>query len=181
MKKIILALSLALPFTSLIAAPKASKASKVAVEDNPFTPARNAASGNLSTTLVIMQKMAKGCVGKGDVTEERIKTVQTDWQNKNKVFLQVHNDYLRGYFSTIKEIEGDEALKKANSAMVKLVNEQADKTITAMTEKYDLGTACLKYFNKVASGTMDIKEGYPDYKVWRGMVEYSGGKVPASK
>ncbi|QLG87806.1 hypothetical protein HQ393_05780 [Chitinibacter bivalviorum] len=187
MKKSLLVLAMAIPLSTMAATPKTESTKKAtpapapAIEDNPFTPQRNKAAGAISTTIVIMQKMSKGCVNKGGVTEEKIKISQQNFADQNQVFLQMHRSYLSGFFGAIKETNGEEAAIKANSDMVKMVNEQADVTINDMTGKYKTDEACKKYFDKLATGGFNIKEGYPEYKTIVEMVEYSGLKVPVAK
>jgi hypothetical protein len=184
MKKTLIAIALCLPVSVTMAASNkaASKASSAASNSaNPFTPERNKAAGNLSTTLVTNQKMANGCKGKGEVTEEVIKQSINTWQNKNKQYLMVHYDYVTGYLGAVKQFEGEEVSKKAYAEMSKFNNEQANAMVKTMIEKDGVDLACKKYFTILASGAMDIKEGYPDFKTWKGMLEYSTKNAPAKK
>ncbi|WP_348945276.1 hypothetical protein ABHF33_01320 [Chitinibacter sp. FCG-7] len=186
MNKAFIALALILPLvsTSSYAAPSkaASKASSSANDTgNPFTPERNKAAGNLSTTLVTLQKMANGCSGKGELSEENIKKVQTRWQNQNKQYLAVHYDYVSGYIMAIKQFQGEESSKTALAEMTKFNNEQANAIVKTMIDKDGVDAACKKYFGILGSGAMDIKEGYPDFKIWKGMLEYSKKNTPAKK
>ncbi|WP_373975612.1 hypothetical protein NT239_02360 [Chitinibacter sp. SCUT-21] len=180
MKKALLIAALCLPMSIAIAAPKnASKASSVSSDSgNPFTPERNKAAGNLSTTIVTNNKMANGCKGKGELTEDNIKQSLNTWQNKNKQYLMVHYDYVNGYLGAVKQVGGDDAAKKALADMTKFNNEQANSMVKTMIEKDGAELACKKYFTILSSGAMDIKEGYPDFKVWKGMVEFSKKNSP---
>ncbi|QLI82874.1 hypothetical protein HZU75_15850 [Chitinibacter fontanus] len=182
MKYPLLALSLCLPLLTVQAAPsKASSNASAASKDNPFTKERTQAAGNLSTTLVTIQKMANGCKGKGELSEEIVKKTVQGWQTQNKNYLQVHFDYVSGYLAAIKQVEGEEAEKKALAEMTKFNNDEANKIVKTMIEKDGVELGCKKYFGILASGALDIKEGYPDFKIWKGMLEYSKKSTSAKK
>ena len=85
MQKTLLALALMLPLSCFAA--KASDASKPEVA-SPFTAERNKAAGNLSTSLVVMQKMAKNC--KNDQTEGLINSSTKGYIERNKAYLDMH-------------------------------------------------------------------------------------------
>ncbi|WP_410498109.1 hypothetical protein [Chitinibacter sp. S2-10] len=176
MKKALLALALVFPVaTSMAATPskKASQASAVSEINNPFTPERNQATGNLSMTIIIQQKMAMACKDKPDLNEEKIKASLKKWIDKNKIYLQTHADYMGGYFATVQQFEGEETAKKVQADMKKTFNEQSDSVIKTAFEKKGPEAACKQYFAAMNDGKMDIKTSHPDYKVLNGMVEYS--------
>lgn len=182
LKPTLLALALTLPALSMAASKPskaaASKASASAEVDNPFTAERNQAAGNLSTAIVIVQKMGLECKGKGGLSEEKIKTTQQKWLKTNRDFLMMHADYMNGYLGSIKQIQGEEAARSAVEDMRKLFNTQANEAIKASMEKNGQDTACTRYYEAMDAGKMDIKSSHPDYKVLKGMLEYSQKNAP---
>ncbi|WP_028449480.1 hypothetical protein [Chitinibacter tainanensis] len=182
LKPTLLALTLILPTLNPVLA-KASKASSVkasAVADsgNPFTKERNQAAGNLSTSIVIMQRMGNDCRGKGGLTEDKIKATQQKWIKDNRDFLMMHADYINGYLTSIKQIQGEEAARQAMADMKKTFIEQGNEAVKATIDKNGTDTACSKFFEAMDAGKMDIKSSHPDYKVLKGMLDYSQKNAP---
>ena len=176
MKKTLIALALMLPMTSF-----ASNASQAADKQaqSPFTPERNKAAGNLSTNIVILQKMVNGC--KTPQTTEEVKATVNKWQQRNKAFLKMHNGYVTALIDSVKESAGEEEAKKYLANLSKVNNEQANDAIKIMVDKDGKEMACQKYFAYVEGGEMDVKAGKPDYKVLKEMLDFSTGKASKKK
>lgn len=166
--------ALILPLLNITVAAK-----EVAPEiSNPFTAERNKAVGNLSTSVVILQKMGIECKNQGKLSEGKIKGIQDKWIERNKTYLQMQADYMNGYFSTIRQFEGEKQAQTAASEMKKLFNDQANNVIKVAMEKEGKATACQKYFQSLEDKKMDIKKNHPDYKTLNEMVEYSKNNTP---
>jgi hypothetical protein len=178
MKHLLLVAALTLPLLHGVAIAAKDSPSNEAAANNPFTAERNKAIGNLSTSIVILQKMGSECKNQAKLSEEKIKSSQNKWIERNKNYLQMHADYMNGYFATIRQFEGEEQAKKVVNDMGKVFNEQANTVVQLTLEKNGKSEACLKYFQLLGEGKMDIKKGYPDYKILTEMVEYSKRNTP---
>jgi hypothetical protein len=177
-----LTLSLVLLCAAMNSIAFASKPSKNSEKSNAvFTDERSRAAGNLSTMIVAMQKMAHGCNSKGFPPEATIKKNISNWQNRNQAYLMIHYEYVNAYLNALKTAESENASKQELTKITKYNNEQANAMVKTMIEKDGVELACKKYFTILASGGMDIKEGYPDFKTWKGMLEYSTKNAPAKK
>ena len=170
MNKTLIALALMLPLSCFATTSGSAKTASKAEAKSPFTSERNKAAGNLSTTLVVMQKMAKNC--KIPQTEELIKTSIKDWQQRNKAYLQMHFGYVTAYIESVKEAAGEAEAKKLSTSMLKMNNDQSNAIIEAMVKKDGNAKACEKYFTYMAAGEMDIKKGSPDYKTLTEMLNF---------
>lgn len=170
MNKTLIALALMLPLSCFAAKSGSAKTASKAEAASPFTNERNQAAGNLSTSLVVMQKMAYGC--KIPQTDELIKSSIKEWQQRNKAYLQMHYGYVTAYIESVKEAAGEAEAKKLTASMIKVNNDQSNTIIEAMIKKDGNATACEKYFTYMAGGAMDIKKGSSDYKTLTEMLNF---------
>lgn len=174
LKHSLIALALILPISSY-AAPKAEAK---ATSNSPFTKARNQAAGNLSTSIVTMQKMVNLCAN--DSNREKIKTSTSDWQTRNKAFLKMHYGYVTALIESVQETASEEELKKFKENLVKVNNENANTIIKTLVDKDGQELACEKYFTYLDGGEMDIKQGKPDYATLKEMLDFAN-KTPTEK
>lgn len=171
MQKTLLALALMLPLSCFAA--KASDASKPEVA-SPFTAERNKAAGNLSTSLVVMQKMAKNC--KIEQTEGLINSATKGYIERNKAYLGMHYGYVTAFLDYVKDTAGADEAKKISGELLKANNDQSNKIIEDMTKKDGPTKACQRYFTYLAAGEMDIKKGSPDFKTLNDMLNFANSQ-----
>lgn len=171
------------PFFSIVLASYAatSFAASTTSATDPFSLDRMKAASNLSTAIVTSQKMLSGCEGQGDLTTKTQQESINNWQTRNKPYLVTHFQFMNGYLAAVEKAQGEAAAKNKLTEITKFNNDQANEIIKKMIEKDGTVVACKKYFGTIASGSMDIKEGYPDFKIWKGMLEYSKKSTSAKK
>ncbi len=178
MKKALL-LALTLSLSAPAFASKVKETKPTAAPENPFTEERNAAIAGLSTTLVMMQKMERGC-GSAE-NKFTLNNQVKKWQEKNKPYLVMHSNYIQGLVGSLKNAEGEEESNKLLNSLKKLSNDEANTAIKKILETEGKQNACSKYFNLISNGKMDIKEGFPNYKTLKEMLEFSNKKTNKQK
>ncbi|XZG70839.1 hypothetical protein ACTSKR_02945 [Chitinibacteraceae bacterium HSL-7] len=145
-------------------------------EGNPFTEERTKAAANLSTQVAILKRMQNACVKTGKTPKDATDNAAQKWEQKNAPYLRMHAGYISGLLSSIEEVSGADARKKALSSMVSASEDHATTAIKSMIEKDGAQMACKKYFGLLEGGEFDIKPGSPDYATLKGMLDYAKAK-----
>ncbi|MGL4996897.1 MAG: hypothetical protein ACRC6G_12070 [Deefgea sp.] len=170
LKQSLIAIALLLPLSVQAASTKKTEPS------SPFTKARNQAAGNLSTNIVTMQKMVILC--SNDKNADKIKSSVSDWQSRNKAFLQMHYGYVTALIESVQEKASAEDVKKFKENLLKVNNDNANTIIKTLVDKDGKDLACEKFFTYLDGGEMDIKVGKPDYATLKEMLDFAN-KTPA--
>lgn len=173
LKQSLLAIALILPLSAYASSAKKPETA------SPFTKARNQAAGNLSTNIVTLQKMVNLCAN--EKNQPKIKTSVSDWQTRNKAYLQMHFGYVSALVESVQETATPEELKKFKDNLVKVNTDNANTIIKALVDKDGKDLACEKFFTYLDGGEMDIKAGKPDYATLKEMLDFSNKTPTESK